>query len=883
MAAIQESKLTAKSRSPNIQNYTLVRQDRRQGPGGGLLFFIHNTVSFTRKPMSTTSKNDPHLEELTISIVMDNTELLITNVYIPPASSCNGRYSPQIDHLLTGTDSLVLGDFNAHHSLWHSGTTDSRGNQLVDSISISSFAVLNKDLPTRLPGNANPSSPDVSLASASLITSSDWQTHTTMSSAHLPILIGLQTTATSSPARHRTYINLKKADWSRYRQEIERKLSSRHLPTDCQKDKKLFRATLLKAASHHIPTGRRKLYTQQVPAEILTMMEERDDLRKQDPASPRLPTMNDEITKATSDHKRRQWREFVESIDHRTDSTKLCRTIKGIDGKSKQTAENEGITFTGRPHTSPKMIANSFNRQFTTSKLGKHSSSRRTRQVSKDVKRMSLEEAVSFTSDQVTSAIKGCRNSRAYGPDSLSIFHLKNLGPLAIEHLTALYNDSLKSCRLPSIWKTSLVIPIPKPGKDSSQGTSYRPISLLCPAAKVLEALILPTINKFLSPAKDQHGFRPRHSTTSALLQLTTDIETGFNQQKPPHRTVCAAIDLTAAFDTVSHDILLSKIAGSSLPPAITRWLSCYMRGRQAATSFRGTKSSTRIVRTAVPQGSKLSPSLFNYYIADMPRPTPPVKRVCYADDITVWASGPKIPQLESMINKYLRDVSIYLKDNSLLISAPKSTVTLFTPDKHQFQTHPNITLEDTQLPLECSPKILGVIMDTSLSFHKHCNYVSERIDKRNNMLKALAGSSWGQEKETLLMTYNALGKSIASYATPVWSTNASDLSFKKIQTAQNAALRTVTGAHKMASIDHLHQESLTLKVKDHSDMLSAQYLVNCLEEDHVCHGITTQKPRPRPMKETPLQTYLNCSSKTRRKQEGKPPESAHTRGRFGY
>ena len=117
------------------------------------------------------------------------------------------------------------------------------------------------------------------------------------------------------------------------------------------------------------------------------MMEERDDLRKQDPASPRLSTMNDEITKATSDHKRRQWREFVESRGHRTDSTKLWRTIKGIDGNTKQTDDNEGITLTGRPHTSPKMIANSFNRQFTTSKLGKHSSSRRTRQVSKDVKR----------------------------------------------------------------------------------------------------------------------------------------------------------------------------------------------------------------------------------------------------------------------------------------------------------------------------------------------------------------------------------------------------------------------------------------------------------------------------------------------------------------
>ena len=96
------------------------------------------------------------------------------------------------------------------------------------------------------------------------------------------------------------------------------------------------------------------------------------------------------------------------------------------------------------------------------------------------------------------------------------------------------------------------------------------------------------------------------------ILQLRTDIETGFNQWKPPHRTVCVAIDLTAAFDTVSHDILISKITGSSSPPAITRWLSCYLRGRQAATSFRGIK--TRIVRTS---------SLFNYYIADMPRPTP--------------------------------------------------------------------------------------------------------------------------------------------------------------------------------------------------------------------------------------------------------------------
>ena len=127
-----------------------------------------------------------------------------------------------------------------------------------DSLMTRYDEVLNTDSPTRLPGNADPSSPDVSLASASLITSSEWQTHTTMSSDHLHILIGLHITSTSALSRHRTYINLKKTDWTRYRQEIERKLSSRHIPTDCQRDEKLFRATILKAASHHIPTGRRK-------------------------------------------------------------------------------------------------------------------------------------------------------------------------------------------------------------------------------------------------------------------------------------------------------------------------------------------------------------------------------------------------------------------------------------------------------------------------------------------------------------------------------------------------------------------------------------------------------------------------------------------------
>ena len=260
-----------------------------------------------------------------------------------------------------------------------------------------------------------------------------------------------------------------------------------------------------------------------------------------------------------------------------------------------------------------------------------------------------------------------------------------------IEYITALFNLSVTTCQISAIWKSSLIIPIPNPVKDTSLETSYQSISLLCPAAKVLKSVILPAINKYLNPVPNQHGFRPDHSTTLALLQLTTYIAMGFNLKKSTDRTVCVAVDL----DT---------------------WLSCYLRGRQANTCFRGVKSAARKVNTGEPQGSKLSP--FSFYIADVPRPTEPVKRVCCTDGISVWATGVKIPDLEDGLNKYLEEITAYPKDNSLLISAPKSSVTLFSLDIHPPMTHPRILIDDSQLPLVQYPKILGVYLDASLSFN---------------------------------------------------------------------------------------------------------------------------------------------------------------------
>ena len=132
---------------------------------------------------------------------------------------------------------------------------------------------------------------------------------------------------------------------------------------------------------------------------------------------------------------------------------------------------------------------------------------------------------------------------------------------------------------------------------------------------------------------------------------------------------------------------------------------------QKSVRSCRGVMSKAWIIHIGVPQGSTLSPTQFSFYIADMPRPTEPVRRIFYADDITVWASGVKISELEHQVNTYLN------RANSLLISAPKLSVSVFTPDQVQANTRPKIKIADSELPLVRSPKILTVYLDTLFSF----------------------------------------------------------------------------------------------------------------------------------------------------------------------
>ena len=229
---------------------------------------------------------------------------------------------------------------------------------------------------------------------------------------------------------------------------------------------------------------------------------------------------------------------------------------------------------------------------------------------------------------------------------------------------------------------------------------------------------------------------------------------------------------------------------------------------------------------------------------------------VSYADDVTILATGPQVQPLCDSLNEYLPQVEEFFSDRNLLVSAEKSTVTLFTPQTAQASLHPAVFVNGTQLPLNKTPKILGVVHDTMYTFSHHCKYVADRARQRNNVLKAMAGATWGQDKETLQMTYRAIGKPLIEYAAPAWSPTIGDTSLKKLQVVENEALRIATGCHRMTPIDHLHQETRILPVKEHMAMLSKQFLASTMQGDHPGHRLFDRVAPPRNMKSNIIDEY---------------------------
>ena len=142
---------------------------------------------------------------------------------------------------------------------------------------------------------------------------------------------------------------------------------------------------------------------------------------------------------------------------------------------------------------------------------------------------------------------------------------------------------------------------------------------------------------------------------------------------------------------------------------------------------------------------------------------------------------------------------------------------------------------------------MLGVTLDTHLTFTQHCNNIAVKVQQCNNVLQALAGSTLGYDMETLLTAYQAIGRSILSYYCPVWSPSLMDANWSRLQHAHNSALGIATGCLKMADVAELHQEARELPVRQHSELISQQFAIACHIPQHPCHQLRHRPPDDRP------------------------------------
>ncbi|XP_067636615.1 uncharacterized protein [Eurosta solidaginis] len=207
---------------------------------------------------------------------------------------------------------------------------------------------------------------------------------------------------------------------------------------------------------------------------------------------------------------------------------------------------------------------------------------------------------------------------------------------------------------------------------------------------------------------------------------------------------------------------------------------------------------------------------------------------------------GPQIDELCNKINGYLPDLSSFFASRNLALSPTKSSATLFTTWTSQMSTILNIHVDGSTLPTVLHPKILGVTFDQDLHFGEHAAAIVPRIQSRNKILKSLAGSTWGKDKETLMTTYKAISQPITCYASPIWSPSLKITHWKKLQACQNTALRIATGCLLMSPEHHLHNEARILPIRERNEMLTKQFLLNTQKPGHPNRHLIDEPAPPR-------------------------------------
>lgn len=855
---IQETKLIPADKVPTIKGYTVKRKDRTQpkgkekNRGGGLLVGVKDTIPFKLVNIEIRPANDKISEWMSIEIpTKGNQKIRITNIYVPPIRT--GEYGAQRDDVFN-TDKwpnkrcdLILGDVNAHSPLWsnelENGQSDARGEIIENWMAANDMACINDGSTTRTNrATGTESTPDTAFAHSSLLDKLSWKVINELGSDHKPVIVTYEDDVPEVNNKPRFKWKLSEAKWEDYRREIEESIPTNYRKTKANKLEKRFRKLVLAAARKHV--GKKKVTDKAkcwMTADIKEAIKRRNELRKT-VANNREEWINScrEVAAMITEKKRENWQNYVEELDATTNSKDVWRTIRSMDGRRPPDNKNEVLEVNGTAYVTDKDKAEQFAKTYKGfAKLPVRREDRRVRRrVRKRLRATKVstqeESEQDITIEELERVITEASANKAAGDDEMPYEFLKQLGPKAKHMLLTIFNRCWAGEEVPNKWRTAVIKPLLKEGKNPQHTVSFRPISLTSCAGKLLEKIIADRMTYVLEERgilnDNQAGFRRNRCTTDQVLKLVQQATDQIHNRNTSNRTIATFFDYAKAFDKVWRTGLLFKMQELGLPVRYIRYVRNFLSGRKTRVEVNGTRSREFRLDEGLPQGSSISPILFIIFINDIDVDLDiDTAASLFADDTATWMQDGRIRGsnrvlMQGEIDKILK----WAADWKMMINTDKTKSMIVSSSRSDQNWDPAFTANGDNIEAVQQYRFLGVTVDSDLRFTKHVSNTLTKCRKRVNILKCMSTKEWGNSMETQRKLYLQYVRSVLDYASSSWSTWISDTNMQRLQRVQNQALRSITCVAKTCPVDFLHLEArvepLQLRYQKNDDIIWDRY-----------------------------------------------------------
>ena len=450
------------------------------------------------------------------------------------------------------------------------------------------------------------------------------------------------------------------------------------------------------------------------------------------------------------------------------------------------------LNINGKIENDPTTITNKFNKFFVNVGPTTEKTVPRVPNMSPDKflkNRNNFELIIAHISEEEVLEIISSLPNKATGPASIPLKYLKLVADLIITPLCHIINASFSTGIFPDVLKVAKVITIHK-GGSTQELNNFRPISLLSIFDKIIEKLMDKRLYQFFEDNnvlyKKQFGFQKRHSTSHSLIEITETIKESIDNGK----FGCGIfIDLKKAFDTVNHQILLTKLEHYGVRGTPLKWFESYLSNRKQYVFYNGVSSDIETITCGVPQGSVLGPLLFLIYVNDLPNISEKLDFFLFADDTNIYYDSSDLLELENTVNEELKKLSLWLNVNRLALNVGKTNFVIFRANK---KLDHNVTLIMNRKALEQKDhvKYLGVLVDEHLTWNYHISHVIKKISRGIGVIAKLR---YFLNPNLLKNIYYCLVFSYLSYGVQAWG-SASKTNLSKILTLQKKAVRILTG-----------------------------------------------------------------------------------------